>query len=569
MDEVRKKPPAMIYGVDDVPPIPITLANGLQQLGLLAINLVYPLFVFRAVGASVETISGLLSVGMLVLGVSTFLQALRLGPIGSGYMCPSTFTATYLSPSLLAARIGGLPLVFGMTLFAGLVESAIAPLLPRLRAVFPPEITGVIILMIGIAAALGGLRSFLGPNVAPVAPAEWWVAAVTLASMVALNVWGAGLARMLCALIGLSLGYLTAGLAGLLDANFAAVGAAAWVGVPSLNGVSWSFDPSLAVPFAIASIATAMKAAGTITVAQRINDANWVRPDMDTITPGVLADGLSTALAGAVGAFGINTSTPSVGLSSATGVASRQVALAVGAMMLALGFFPKFTALFAVMPRAVIMASLTFTTTFIIVNGLQIMTSRLFDARRTLVVGLALTAGVAVEAFPGLAESLPASLLPIVGSSLVVSTLVALLLNLLFRVGVRQSADLTLTGTEADHQKVQEFFAKQTAQWGARPDVASRATFAVIQLVDTVREEFWSGGAMLITAGFDEYNLDIQLSFRGEVPEFPSERPTADEIRESENGARLLAGFMLRRNADRVRADWRDGTANVIFHFDH
>jgi hypothetical protein len=46
-----KRPSTLIYGVDETPPLPITLFNGLQQLGLLAINLVYPLLVFRAVGA--------------------------------------------------------------------------------------------------------------------------------------------------------------------------------------------------------------------------------------------------------------------------------------------------------------------------------------------------------------------------------------------------------------------------------------------------------------------------------------------------------------------------------------
>jgi NCS2 family nucleobase:cation symporter-2 len=459
--------------------------------------------------------------------------------------------------------------VFGMTIFAGALESALAPLLHRLRAIFPPEISGVIILMIGVSAGMGGLRSLVGPAAAPVAPAEWWVAGITLATMVALNVWGTGVARMLCALIGLAVGYAAAGIVGLVGANLAAVNQAAWIGLPDWNGITWSFDLSLAVPFAIASIAAAMKAAGTITICQRINDANWVRPEMRTITNGVLADGLSTTLAGMAGAVGINTSTPAVGLSSATGVASRPVAVAVGAMFLLLGFFPKLTALFAVMPRAVILSALLFTVTFIIVNGLQILTSRLLDTRRTLVIGLSLIAGVAIEAFPGIAAGLPTSLLPIVGSSLVFSTIVALALNLLFRIGVRRTAELALSSEQIDHKKVQDFFATQTALWGARPDVASRATFGAIQLIDSVVEDFWIGGALLITLTFDEFNLDVRLTYRGEMPEFPEQRPTPEQIRESENGPRLLAGFMLRRNADRVRADWQEGTANVYFHFDH
>jgi NCS2 family nucleobase:cation symporter-2 len=164
---------------------------------------------------------------------------------------------------------------------------------------------------------------------------------------------------------------------------------------------------------------------------------------------------------------------------------------------------------------------------------------------------------------------LPASLVPVVGSSLVFSTIVALVLNLMFRIGVRRTAELSLRNDEIDHQKIQDFFAAQTALWGARPDVASRATFGVIQLVDSIVEDFWIGGALVITVTFDEFNLDIRLTYRGEMPEFPEQRPTPEQIQESENGARLLAGYMLRRNADRVRAEWVEGTANVYFHFDH
>jgi NCS2 family nucleobase:cation symporter-2 len=143
MSEV-KKPATLVYGLKDSPPPLITVFNGIQHVGLIAVNLVYPLLIFRVVDAPVETVSGLLSVGMLVLGVATFLQALRLGPIGSGFMCPATFTATYFAPSLLAATLGGLPVVFGMTVFPGGIESAIALLRHQLCAIFPPEISGVI-----------------------------------------------------------------------------------------------------------------------------------------------------------------------------------------------------------------------------------------------------------------------------------------------------------------------------------------------------------------------------------------------------------------------------------------
>jgi xanthine permease XanP len=564
-----KKPTGLIYGLDETPPPVIIALNGIQHVGLIAINLVYPVLIFRAAGVPADAIANFLALGMLVLGIATFLQVRPIGPVGTGFMCPATFTATYFVPSLLAAKIGGAPLVFGMTIFAGLLETVLAPMLNRLRAIFPPEISGLVIVMIGISAAVSSLRSIFGPSAEPVSMAEWWVAGTTLIAMAVLNVWGKGPLRMLCALIGLIVGYIAAAIAQLIGPEMATVSSASWIGLPHTSDLAWSFDLAVALPFAIAAVAAAMKAAGTITMCQRINDANWVRTDMTSVTRGVMADGLSTVISGAAGGTGTNTSTPAVGLSQATGVTSRVVAYAVGAIFILLAVFPKLTALLAVMPRAVMLPALLFTITFILINGLQVVTSRLFDVRRTLVIGLALITGVSIEAFPGITAAAPPWLAPIIGSSLVSATIVALALNLVFRIGVRKTARLTLAHGEVDHQKIEAFFEAQTATWGARPDVAKRATFGVLQLIDVVTEDFWTSGPLTIEASFDEFNLDVRVIYRGEAPPLPDRRPSNEEVMESAQGARLLAGFILRRNADRVRADMHNDMARVHFHFDH
>jgi NCS2 family nucleobase:cation symporter-2 len=162
--------------LDESPPLPVTALNGLQHVGVIAINLVYPLLVFRAVGVPIDLIASLLSTGMIVLALATVLQATRLGPVGSGFMCPATFTATYLGPSLLAAKVGGLPLVFGMTIFAGLLESALSPLLNRLRAIFPPEVSSLVIFIIGLSGGIAGLRTLFGQDAAPIPQSEWGAA---------------------------------------------------------------------------------------------------------------------------------------------------------------------------------------------------------------------------------------------------------------------------------------------------------------------------------------------------------------------------------------------------------
>lgn len=564
-----KKPPSIVYAVDDHPPTAVTVSSAIQQVGLIAVNLVYPVLVFRAANTSLGLATDLLGAGMLVLAFGTLLQVMRVGPVGSGYMCPSTFTATYLAPSLLAARTGALPLVFGMTALAGLLQVVIAPVLNRLRGVFPPEISGLVIFMIGWSAGISGLRILLSPDTPAPSWDELTVFAITLGTMTALNIWGIGISRMLCALIGLVAGYVAAGFFGFLtDGYLSLVQSVPWIGLPRFH-FGWSFDVAMVAPFAIAAIAASMKAAGTITICQRINDANWVRPDMRSVTRGVLADGITTAVAGVVGAVGTNTSTPGVGVAAAAGVTSRIVALVVGLVFLALGFCPKLTAVLAIMPRSVIVAALLFTVTFIIINGVQVMTSRLLDTRRTLVLGFAIVAGAAVEIFPLAIASAPRQLAPILGSSLVSATLIALVLNLLFRLGIKKKATLQMARDAVDPAAIEAFFLRQGSTWGARPEVVNRANFGTTQLIDAVADHCWRDGPLTVTATFDEFNLDVTVSYSGDQIEFPVRRPSIEDIRKTDDGVRLLAGYLLRENADRIQTERKGNQATVRFHFDH
>ena len=559
-----------MYGVDETPPFIATFVNGVQHVGVLAIFLMYPLLVFRVAGVPVPVVSDLLAVALLVTGVGTVIQTRRLGPLGSGYLCPCAFNGAYLGPSLLAASAGGLPVLFGMTLFAGVVQAALANVFDRMRAVFPPELSGVVIFMVGWTGAMAALRTLLGVNAVGIRVEEFWVSAITLAAMIALNVWGARELRMLSALFGLGIGYLAAATFGLLgSAELSLVATMPWMALPSFGHVSWTFDASLVLPFAISAVAVAMHALGTMTMCQRMNDADWVRVDMRSAKRGVLSVGAATIIAGAAGSLGTGASASSVGLAVATGVASRRVAYATGVVLLLLSLTPKLAALLAIMPRAVMVAALVFAVSFVMINGLQVMTSRLLDARRTLVIGLSIVAGGAIEVFPQLAASAPRIIAPLLASPLAFSTVLALVLNLLFRIGVKRTVAFGIDRDEIDPEKIEKLFKASGAAWGARPDVMTRATFGVIQLVDAIRETCWVSGPIRISASFDEFNLDVRATYTGELLEFPQERPSSIAIVTSDDGVRLLAGFVLRRCADRLRSESNDGIATVFLHYDH
>jgi xanthine permease XanP len=122
----RKKPATLSYGREEVPPAVVTWMSAVQHVGVIAIFLVYPLIIARQAGLTPDETTNLLQLAIVVMAIAVVLQALPRGPVGSRFLAPSIFTGVYLAPSLLAVKSGGLPLVWGMTIFAGFVEIALS-----------------------------------------------------------------------------------------------------------------------------------------------------------------------------------------------------------------------------------------------------------------------------------------------------------------------------------------------------------------------------------------------------------------------------------------------------------
>lgn len=557
--------------MNDRPPRGVLLLSGVQHVGLVAIFLLVPVIACRQAGMSGEKILDVLSLSMLVMAIGPILHALRWGPVGSGFLCPPIFAAAYLPASLLALKAGGLPLMFGMTIFAGAVEITVSRVLRPLRPFLPPEIAGFVVAMIGLTIGLLGFRSIFGIGLAePPGAASYAVAAMTLAIMVGLNVWTTGAPKIFGALIGMVVGYVAAVAAGVLPAaDLARLNAAPFVHVPRVDHLGWSFDAEFIVPFVVAAVAASLRAIGDLTICQKSNDADWVRPDFTSISGGALANGLGTLLSGVLGTIGLNTSTSNVGLASATGITSRYVAFAVGGIYLTLAFLPKAGTVFAIMPAPVVGATLLFVSALVFVNGIIIITSRMLDSRRIFVIGLSFMLALAADVYQPFFSQLPAGVRVFTSSSIVLGTLAALLLNLLFRLGVRRTQTLLVNPLAVDAQQVEAFMDTHGGAWGARRDVIERARFNLMQSIELLADSGVTKNTMTVSASFDEFSLDVSVSYDGAPLALPERRPSNEEIIASSEGQHQLAGYLLRNLADRVSVGNRNGHTTVAFHFDH
>ena len=557
--------PLGVYGPDDKAPPLAAFLSGLQHVGASAALLAYPVLVGQAAGAAPGTVAAMVGLTLLASAIGTLLQGFRTGPVGSGFLCWPNATIVYLAPSLAAAKLGGLPLVFGMTMVAGLLQVLLAPLMRRLRPVFPPEIAGVVVLMVGITSGAVGVRLIAADALVPAGTASI-VAAITLATIISFNVWARGLPQLCCLLIGAAAGvgaawmFYEPGPGTALDARLLAL--------PSLDHVGLRFDPTLLLPFAVAALAATLKTAGNVVILQKACDPRWVRADMRGVSGGVLADGLGTMVAGAMGGIGINSSSISTGVAAATGMHSRRVAWVIAGTCAIIGLVPMLGLLLQRMPAAVLGAMLVFSAAFMLVNGLQIATSRMLDSRRTLVVGLGIVAGLSVELVPALRALLSPSAQAMFGTPLVLGTLVALALNLAFRIGVARTERLRIEPGAFDSASVDAWMQRHGAAWGARREVIERVRFGLVQAVEALRDQ-GVGGPIEATVSFDEFNVRVRASWAGTPLELPQRRPTDDEIIEDGAGARRLAGFLLRRIADRASSMVRQREATLVMDFEH
>ncbi len=569
---MAQKPSNLIFGVEESPGWGALILLSLQHISVMSIAFIIPVIIVDAVGGAPDDARSLISMAMLAVGIGTILQGINRGPVGSGYLCPLVNGPAFLSASLLAGKVGGLPLIFGMTAVAGFFEGLFSRVVARMRAVFPAEVTGTIVMMVGIEIIPIAVQKFLGVDKAhPSADGTAiLVAAITLVAMAGFNVWGAGKLRLYSVLMGMLVGYAAAFFTGVLTVrNIEAMLAAPLFALPAVGRYGLSFNAALLIPFLVAVLSSALKTMGDVTTCQKINDAQWKRPDMMNISRGVLACSLGNMLSGLLGALGQSVSSSNIGLSIATGATSRRIAYGTGVILVLLAFFPRLSSVFVIMPTPIMGASLIFAVSFMILAGISILMSRMIDSRKTFVIGISVIFGLSVDFAPELYRNVHPWVQPMFSSSLSLSTICAVVLNLVFRIGIAKSATLSVTPGMEGSDRIYNFMDQRGRAWGARSEVIYKATAVMNEFFEAASEHGLTRGPIEMTVRFDEFNLDADIVYRGKPIEFPDLRPDVRDLLEDEQAPLRLAGYMMRSMSDGVTAEESGDTARLHIHFVH
>lgn len=202
-----------------------------------------------------------------------------------------------------------------------------------INALMPPVVMGAIVALIGF-------------NLAPAVKNNWnatelsgWVALITITAVLLITVLFRGLLGRLSIVLGMAVGYISAIFMGEVD--FSKVGDAAWIGLPAFHAVGNPFaDPTLW------GLLPAFLPVVLVLIAENVGHVKsvglMVNRDLDPVTGrALLADGVSTMLAGFGGGSGTTTYGENIGVMAATRVYSTAAYWVAGLFAVLLSFSPK------------------------------------------------------------------------------------------------------------------------------------------------------------------------------------------------------------------------------------
>ncbi len=467
------------YEPDEKPPLALSIGLGLQYAALSAASIVLtPAILIGTVGGGDDYLIWAVFAALVVSGVTTVIQAVRVGRIGSGYILLMGSSGAYLAICVAALERGGGGLLATLIVLSSLCQFVLAAKLSLFRKIFTPTVAATVMMLIPVTVApiivgkLTDVPAETSPAAAPV------TAGVTLAVMVAISLRGTATLRLWAAAAGLVAGSLVGGLFfGIYDVE--RVVAAAWVGLPpgAWPGIDLSLGPdfwALLPAFILVTLVGALDTIGDGIAIQRIS---WRKPraiDFQSIQGALAADGLGNLLSGLMGTVPNTTYANSIAVADLTRVAARVVGVCVGIIFVVLAFLPKLVAVFVAIPGPVVGAYYIVLVAFLFMLGIKLLVHDGLDHRKSVAVGLAFWLGVAFQLDWIFPEYFQGAWSELLGNGMTVGGLtVIVLMNFVEWTGPRPrrlKTDLTLE----NQAPVDAFLADFAARGKRTPEMTDR-----------------------------------------------------------------------------------------------
>lgn len=534
---------AVRYQPDERPPEALACGLGLQMAVLQIAGIVLtPAIVIRAAGLGEPYLSWAVFAALTVCGLSTILQANRVGRFGAGHVLLMGTSGAFIAISVAALRQGGPALLAVLVLASSLFQFGIAFQLTWLRRVITPTVAGIVIMLIA-ATVMPILFPMLGDVPADAsAVAGPLSAGAALAVFAALALRGRGALRLWAPLIGVVVGSTVGAITGIFD--FEPVRNAGWIGVPGgWPGLDFSFGASfwaLLPAFIFVTLIGAIETIGDSIAIQRVSWREPRAPDYRVVAGAVAADGVGNLLSGVLGTVPNTTYSSSISMTELTGVASRRVGTWIGIGFLGLALFPKVAALILAIPGPVVGAFGIAIIGILFSLGLHMVAKDGMNVRKAVVVGLSFWVGTGFQARAIYPEALGGFWGTLLDNGMTAGGLMAILLMVFLNLTGARPRRLATRLDLAAGVKIEEFLTAEAERRGwDRPAVmrlVSAGEEALLTLLEATDPTETGARQLRLTArtgrrsaelefvgAAGETNIEDRLAMMGDRPEAPDE----------------------------------------------
>ena len=419
------------------PPMGQAAPLGLQHvLAMFASNVTPSIIVAGAAGlqfGGAEQVY-LIQMAMLFAGIATLFQTVGFGPVGARLPIMQGTSFAFVGVLAGIAATQGLGVALTSCIIGGLIHFALGSVIANIRYLFPPLVTGLVILAIGlylvpvgIKYAAGGAADFQMAAESFGSLMHWTVALTVIVVALGFKFMTKGILSNAAILLGLIAGYLVAFMFGMV--NFAAVGKASWVTGLQTLPYGFEFNLGAVIGVTIVSIVSAVETIGDTSATAKAGAGREATDE--EISGATYADGLGTAVAGVFGGLPNTSFSQNVGIVGMTGIMSRHVVTIAGAIMVMCGLIPKIGAIIASMPLPVLGGGVIVMFGMVAAAGLNVLSEIKMSRRNMIIIALSLSIGLGFNLVPSAVQYLPGIWKTLATSAVAPTAFLAIVLNLI------------------------------------------------------------------------------------------------------------------------------------------
>jgi len=452
--------PEQLRDPNYMPPIWRAVPLGIQHVLAMFVSNVTPAIIiagaagfgFGSKSPDFPQMIYMIQICMLFAGVTTLMQTVGLGPVGARLPIVQGTSFAFLPimiPVVAGKGVDAMAALTGGIIIGGIFHACLAPFVGRIRFALPPLVTGLVVLMIGLALVKVGVQYAAGgvPAMKSGSPEfgsllNWSVAGVVVVVTLLLKFFTRGMASVSAVLLGLIAGYGVAYALGMV--NFGNIDKAASFAVPNPLHFGIEFSAGAIIGICLMSFVSAVETVGDVSGITRGGAKREATEE--ELRGATYADGFGTALSGLFGGLPNTSFSQNVGLIAMTQVMSRHV-VTIGALFLIVaGLVPKVGAAISTIPIEVLGGGVIVMFGMVAAAGVSMLSEVNWTRRNMVIFAVSLSVGLGLQQVPEALQHLPGTAKILLTSGLLPAAFLAIFLNLILPEQIEEAQTEEISG---------------------------------------------------------------------------------------------------------------------------